>query len=182
MMIRMQKRSDTSLRALCGRGLCLLLIWMKYLIAVWYRHTEEGLYPPRIPGHFLSLRSGKGPGWHRPHASPLNPPTVASVEKRSLSLRRSRRSTHISCDRKKHLWHLESCLYARLCVGAAVRARSGWRDAGKSGTSSRPPLPLFKRQALHPVRITALYVHMGVGMQIVQWKRRSTSFNLTKTR
>lgn len=83
---------------------------------------------------------GRGQGDTGHTHLPLNPPTVASAEKQSLSLRRSHRSTHLLWQ-EKHLWHLESSLYVWLCVGAAVRAWSGWRDAGKSSMSSPLSLP-----------------------------------------
>lgn len=194
------KQSDISffLQALCQRGLRSPAIWMKYLIVVWCRQTEDDLYPLRIPGHFLSLCSGNGPGWHRPCISTQS--THCCLCGKAIALTPSFPSLCArSLWQEKRLWHLERCLYVWLCVGAAVQAWSGWWDAGKStccpSNSQLPPPSIHpstpKREALFPLRIAAVYVEMGVLMQIMYWQRRSTlsdstfgpgrCYNLTKT-
>lgn len=131
-------RSRLSIRGACACFSFELSIW-------WLFDRDTQRRACILPGSLATscpsaLGRGQGDTGHT-HL-PLNPPTVASAEKQSLSLRRSHRSTHLLWQ-EKHLWHLESSLYVWLCVGAAVRAWSGWRDAGKSSMSSplSPPSP-----------------------------------------
>lgn len=81
-------------------------------------------------------------------------------------------------DRKSHLWHLESCLCASLC-GCSCARRPRMKMLEGEALAAQAP---FRRQPLHPVRIAALYVHMGVDMLIMFAQRGSASFSLTQAR
>lgn len=103
------------------------------------RQTEDGLYPTRIawplpvPLHWDRARVTQATHF------PLNPPTVASVEKPSLSPPYSRCSMHIFLWQEKRSFFFfyilkDASVCVWLCVDAAVR---------------------LKRAGLGPLRITA---------------------------
>lgn len=138
----------------CPHSSVSYLTWIWCLFVVG--HTEEGLYPPRIPDHFLSLCStGNGPGWHRPHTSPLNPSTVACVETWRLSLELSHRSPHF--------WQEKSSLAFRklpVCVfvWAQLRGSAQNEDAGRGSVSFSPLLQPLSNVSLSILWESLLYM------------------------
>lgn len=159
------KRSDKSIPAPRQISLCLLAIWMKDLIVVWYRQTEEGLYPPGIPGHFLSLCSGNGPGWHRPRIFSQSTHCCSPCGK-AIALTGSFPSLRGPC-----LWQEKASLAFRemlLCVALCRRSCAGLVRMMRCWEEHPPK---FKHEALHPLRISAVSVDMGLSMQILYLQR-----------
>lgn len=120
-----------TLSSISHRGLFSLPVWIKYLISFWCRHTEEGLCPPRVPGHFLSLslwdRARVTQAMHSHWIHPLLLELKSHAAHTLIPIALCAVPVTGKC-----VWHLKRWLCVWLCVDAAVPSWSGWWDAGKT--------------------------------------------------
>lgn len=108
--------------------------------------SSQDPWPLPVP---FALGSGQG---DTGHAFPLNPPTVAGVEKPRCSHPHSHRSVRGACDRKVCLASKEMTLCVALCrrsCAVLVRMMRCWEDGMLLSRLTKP-------HVLHPCRIGAV--------------------------